>query len=63
VRDGIGSTARECAARQWEDELDWLENQQDDGFRCLVCDVALLSFWALLTAAAARFAMAAEQAP
>ena len=61
--NGIGSTARECEARQWEDELDWLENQQDDGFRCLVCDVALLSFWALLTAAAARFAMAAEQAP
>jgi hypothetical protein len=56
VRDGIGSTAREWEARRWEDELDWLENQQDNPLRCLVCDVALLSFWALLTAAAARFA-------
>ena len=51
--NGIGRTARE-----WEDELDWLENQQNDGLRCLVCDVALLSFWVLLTAAAASFAAA-----
>ena len=57
--DGIGSTAREWDARRWEDELDWLENQQNDGLRCLVCDVALLSFWALLTAAAAKAAAAA----
>ena len=58
MRNGIGSTAREWEARRWEDELDWLENQQDDGVRCLVCDVALLSFWALLAAAAAKFAAA-----
>ena len=42
----MGTTARE-----WEDELDWLENQQSGGLRCLVCDVALMSLWALLAAA------------
>ena len=49
----MGTTARE-----WEDELDWLENQQSGGLRCLVCDVALMSLWALLAAAAAKFAAA-----
>ena len=51
--NGIGGTVRE-----WEDELDWLENQQYDGLSCLVCEIALLSFWALLTAVVAHLATA-----